>query len=88
VEFFFLYQWFTVLSGLLQYWSQFLHNCSCHFLFDLWFFKLILRILLLWVWGRLVQHRGQFCNIVQVLVMQICWVLLLQQYSNLYDVLS
>jgi hypothetical protein len=64
------------------------HNCSCHFLFDLWFSKLILRILLLWVWGRLVQYRGQFYNIVQVLVMQNCWVLLLQQYSNLYDVLS
>jgi hypothetical protein len=53
----FLYQWFTVLSDLLQYWSQFLHNCSYHFLFVLCFSKLILRILLLWVWGRLLQYK-------------------------------
>jgi hypothetical protein len=33
-------------------------RCSCHFLFDLLFSKLILRLLLLWVWGRLLQYRS------------------------------
>jgi hypothetical protein len=39
-----------------------IHCCYCHLLFDLLFSKLILRILLLGVWGRLLQYKSVVQN--------------------------